>query len=136
MDVSIFLAKVIGVYLIVTCGAMLYQRKRIRKLIGKIDVEKPTFLVVSIMPLLIGLLIVIGHPVYELNWKGLITLFGWLGLIKGVLYLYFPKHASKFIKSYKKPTTLLVTLAIMLVIGVVLAYFGFDSSPKPGFSLW
>ena len=78
--------------------------------------------------LIIGLLIVNTHNVWEASWVVIITLIGWLGLIKGICVFMFPENLKKFADAYQKKSTLLtVQLCFTLLFGVFLSYKGYFS---------
>ena len=80
----------------------------------------------GILALLFGLLIVLFHNIWEASWTVIITIFGWIGIIKGIWLIIFPDLVRKFSKIYQKHTSLLrVNLVLVFVIGAVLTRFGY-----------
>lgn len=125
MDISIFLAKVLGLYLLIISFAMLIHADKFRRMIP--DMDTPIFRFFGgVMALMMGLLIVVSHNVWEMDWRVLITIIGWLALLKGVMRLIFLGFANTLIEIYSKNKKVyLVTVLILFLIGLYLSYEGF-----------
>jgi hypothetical protein len=75
-----------------------------------------------------GLVVVLTHNVWVLDWHVIITLLGWVTVISGAARVFAPQRATKVGKKfliYKDFTT--AAAAIWLVVGAVLCYFDFRS---------
>src|SRR5579864_7093917 len=97
MDISVYLAKVLGPYLFIMAIVMYTNMHRIKNMIN--DANGRFFMLVSGAKLLLfGLLIVACNNVWEGNWKSLISLIGWVLIVRGVLRLLFPEPVFKWIK--------------------------------------
>lgn len=126
MATSIFLAKIIGlIYLVIGLGLVLnpkYYHKMFNDLLG----DKPLMYISGLLALIVGFLLVTYHNIWEANWAVIITVFGWLALIKGVLILVLPTIMTKICKDlFKTSNAFLVDGLLVLVLGIVFAYFGF-----------
>ena len=83
------------------------------------------FPVAGLFAAAIGTVILITHNVWVWNWTVIITLFGWLGLLKGFMLLVFPKSVRIF-ESWFKSKNMLIAMGFgSLVLGLVITYFGF-----------
>ena len=125
MENSIFLAKIIGAYMVIVAAGVMLNLKTYQRIIE--DFFKNTALIYlgGVLSLIIGLLIVLFHNVWVANWAVLITIFGWMGLIKGVWLIVFPNSVAKLTQAYQKKTALLVVhLVIILALGVFLTVKG------------
>jgi ABC-type phosphate/phosphonate transport system permease subunit len=73
-----------------------------------------------------GLAIVLVHNVWTADWRVLITLLGWINLIRGVASLLLPDKtfalAGGFMASKNMPMAAGVFAAL---IGLILSYFGY-----------
>ncbi|WP_341215619.1 hypothetical protein [uncultured Wocania sp.] len=97
MDNSIFLAKFWGWYLIIFFLILSLNPKRIKQIFNDLNDEK--FLIVSsFMAIIVGLLNVLFHNIWEPNWKLLITLIGWTSLFIGLSLFIFPKRTVVILK--------------------------------------
>ncbi|MBS0647929.1 MAG: hypothetical protein JSS10_01735 [Verrucomicrobia bacterium] len=125
MDVSIFLAKLIGLYFIII-GALCILRKRQMAMTGKELVSSKSALVVSAkISLLFGLVIAIDHTIWEYSWRGLITALGYLMILRGVMRYAFPNEVKKMASKIPDEGYVLMSL-IVLAIGIYLTYCGFN----------
>ncbi|WP_242158926.1 hypothetical protein [Aestuariivivens sediminis] len=97
MDISIFLAKFWGWYLIIFFLILSLNPKRIKQIFTDLKDEK--FLIISsFMAILFGLINILLHNIWEPNWKFIITLMGWISLILGLLLFIFPKRTIAFLQ--------------------------------------
>ncbi|MGY5847902.1 hypothetical protein ACW6QP_10835 [Salegentibacter sp. HM20] len=93
MDISIFLAKFWGWYLLIFFFILSFNPKRIRQIFE--DLRDQKFLIlVAFMAIILGLLNVLFHNVWELNWRLLITGLGWLALLMGIGLFVFPDSVT------------------------------------------
>ena len=124
MLLSIFLAKLIGVYLLIAAADLLLRKEEFQDAVRDFSFSKGLLMFSGSVSLIIGLAIVLGHPVYKMNWQGLITLLGYFLILKGILRVAFPNYIQKritavFYKGYW------VICFLLLVIGFYLSYVGF-----------
>jgi len=70
-----------------------------------------------------GLSIVCTHNLWSGGWPALVTFMGWFAIVGGLFRMFAPEAAQG---SAPSPTVLLVIQAVLLVIGVFLAYKGFQ----------
>ena len=90
MENSIFLAKFWGWYLIIFFVILTFNPRRIKQIFSDLKDEK--FLILSsFLLIIIGLLNILFHNIWEANWKLIITLMGWISLYIGLLLFIFPK---------------------------------------------
>ncbi|WP_179006723.1 hypothetical protein [Winogradskyella forsetii] len=126
MDNSIFLAKFWGWYLIIFFLILSLNPKRIKQIFNDLKDEK--FLIIfSFIAIIIGLLNILFHNIWEPNYKIIITLIGWASLFLGLALFMFPKQTVKWliitnIKMVQVIYTLLFLVGIYLlnvVYGIV-----------------
>ena len=126
MGVSIFLSRVFGLYLIIMCLAVLFRFKMFRAVYDEMVSSKGHVIFSGFLSLIIGILVVVSHSVFVWDWRLLITLLGYLTLIKGIWLLFFPESALKFKRSIMGNQSLYrIIVVIFLLIGIFLAYKGF-----------
>lgn len=96
MENSIFLAKFWGWYLIIFFFVLTLNPKRIKQLFDDLNDEK--FLILTaFIAIIIGLVNIIFHNFWELNYKIIITLIGWFSLFIGLALFIFPKLTVAFL---------------------------------------
>ncbi|WP_053978550.1 hypothetical protein [Mangrovimonas xylaniphaga] len=90
MDTSVFLTKFWGWYLIIFFFVLSFNPKRIRQIFKDLRNEK--FLILTaFIAILVGLLNILFHNIWEMNEKLIITLIGWASLFIGLALFIFPK---------------------------------------------
>jgi len=76
--------------------------------------------------LVIGYVLVFYHNTWSYNWPVIITIIGWMSLVKGSWILISPSSAFDMAKALKRNKVyLLVCGAILAVFGIILMYIGF-----------
>lgn len=95
-NISVFLAQFWGWYLVIFCFILIVNPKRTEQLLSYLEDEK-YLVITSILAILIGLVNVLLHNIWEGNWKLIITLLGWISLLKGIIRFTFPKTTLKAI---------------------------------------
>jgi len=94
-------------------------------MIGEMQTSKHVSIFGGMIALLLGLLVVIYHNVWSGEyWQILITILGWLTLLKGIIHLVFPGWPIKLAGKMKR-SGMSFWLVVVLVIGAYLAYVGF-----------
>ena len=125
MNISIFLARIFGLYLAIISIAMLIDWKGFLRRIERY-VENPGLMLFgSIMTLLLGLLLINIHNVWVWDWRVVITLLCWITFIKGLVHLFIPTFPAKVISIYKTGIVYYSCGIVTLIIGGFLIYQGF-----------
>ena len=80
----------------------------------------------GIMALVIGYLLVIFHNVWEMDWHVIITIIGWIALLKGILILVRPKVIIAIAKVFvNNEKALKIEAVIIILIGLLFSFLGF-----------
>jgi len=115
MNNSIFLAKFWGWYLIIFFLILSFNPKRIKQIFNNLNDEK--FLIVtSFVAIIVGLLNILFHNIWEPNWKLIITLIGWVSLFIGLSLFIFPKRTVAILK--------FINIKLVQVIYTLLFFIG------------
>ena len=127
MELSIFIAKIISViYLSVGLGAV-FSADHYRKILDDMFNNAALTYLTGFMAVIIGFLLVHYHNIWVKDWTVLITIIGWLALMKGVMIIGFPK----FVLAYSKPIFegwgFRIFPYITIFMGLLFGYFGFLS---------
>ena len=129
MDLSIFLAKVLGIYLLVMFFSMLINMKSYKVVFTDVSTNPSLILLSGVLSLIVGLLIVVGHNVWVADWRVLITIVGWLSLLKGIVRTVFPDFVARsVVNAMRTNTVYYVSEVIILVLGIYLTYMGYMAS--------
>jgi len=127
MYVSVFLAKLLGLYFLVFAVLCLFRKHQVQAAARDMVASKGTLAVSAEICLIFGLVIAIDHSIWETSWRGLITLIGYLMILKAILRFAFPNTVKKMMSKILG-SGYWVTVIIMLIIGVYLTYCGFTFS--------
>ncbi len=130
MDVSKFFADFLGFFLIVVAFALLADNSKIDRVIRTME-RGATLFYMGMISFSLGLTIVLLNNV----WQGsgiLVTIIGWLAVIKGIAYIFFPQALRTGVSRAKAPMTGVVVLA--LVVGIALLYVGYTL--PAGSAMW
>lgn len=123
--ISIFLAKVLGVYLVVVCASVLMNRRRWAAMVERADSDLQMYTSGAII-FLLGLVLVNLHNVWTADYRGVVTFLGWLTLFKGLVRLLWGHKAVSWGKSAFHSSWYTPLVAIFLVLGLWLANAGFN----------
>jgi hypothetical protein len=126
MDTSILLARIIGPLFLVVGAGIFINLEHYRRLVVDFGASPLSIYMAGTMTLLLGLLIVMFHNVWEWRWPVIITVLGGATLLKGAVRIIFPKLVAERSERYGRNTNIMMTTAIIvLVLGGVLTYFGY-----------
>jgi len=124
MEYSLFLAQIIGIWAIIGAAAAMFGRKHFRKAAAQIHRDYALLFTISAIELLLGLVIVLKHQVWE-GWPVLITLIGWAMVLEGILYLFAPEVFKRVRKMVKNDNLYNLFVIVSLALGIFLVYQGF-----------
>lgn len=124
MEPSIFIARTLGViFLTVGIGLFLFRKTYI--LAYRKIMENPGYaLLGGFMAILCGMAMVSYHNLWVNDWRVLVTIVGWIALIKGILLLLIPPYTNLFKGLLQMQKGKGITIAILLM-GVIFTYLGF-----------
>ncbi len=125
MELSIFLAKVLGLYLVIVPLAVLVNRKHLSRLVEEFSTNLGLNILASVFALVLGLLLVASHNIWTADWRVIITILGWLTLAKGVIRLLFLEQVQQLTRFSLEPWWTVV-LVLFLLLGLYLSYVGFS----------
>lgn len=126
MDLSLFLAKLFGLYFLIAGGILMMRQKSYMHIIMDVLGDKGLLMVVSLCQLIAGLALVIAHPIFTPDWRGVITLIGIWIVIEGIFYLAAPYYkVTKFIRMFNNSTWFTSGGLLAVVMGAYLAGKGF-----------
>jgi uncharacterized membrane protein len=127
---TIFLSRFIGLGTLVLGLAMVLHQQSFVEIASRMLHDGPLLFVSGLITLSIGLAIVLGHNI----WSGgvlpvVITLFGWIQLIRGLIFLLAPPDALASLSEHMDFEKFLpIAAAIALILGFYLTFMGFRVS--------
>ena len=127
MPYSILLAKLIGLCLIITVVSLFANYKLINKALDELKNSPLVAILGGVLTLILGLILILTHNIWTLDWRILITLLGWMTLLKGVILMCLPSFTWKISKQFLSPALLNTALIILLIVGIYLTFIGFTA---------
>ena len=126
MLTSIFIAKLMGPILLVVGISILLDEKSIRATAKEVLGSHALIYIFGLFDLLLGLVLVLVHNVWVADWRVIITVIGWLSIVRGLVRILFAPYIRKNAPKLLKKQGLLMGVAIvMLILGAVLSYYGY-----------
>lgn len=126
-----FLAKLMGLSLVLVVLGMIINKPATVATMSALFTDPALMFITGAFTMIVGLAVVLGHN----RWSGgplpvIVTLYGWLALIKGALFIWLPPpnqailyqamHFEQYFYGY---------FVCALVIGCYLTVAGFTTSP-------
>ena len=128
MNTSIFLAKLIGPFMVVLGLSLVANRLAFRRLTDEFLKSPALIFLTGTMVLPAGLAIVLAHNIWVAGWPVIITILGWMLIVSGVIRIMAPQRATKFAKKIHRMKDYSTAVgALWAVVGAVLCYFGYFS---------
>jgi hypothetical protein len=122
-----FLGRLIGAYSILVSLSMITHKQATIERVTALLNNPPLLFLVGVMAVIPGLAMVLGHNV----WSGgplpvIVTVIGWLTLIKGALFLFLSPEAESgfFLGALHYQQYFYLYVSIGLVLGIYLTYGG------------
>jgi hypothetical protein len=126
MVLSNFLAELVGFSFVIIALAMLADSKNIKRVFEIAEDETKAFFH-GVLSTVAGIAILLGHNIWVKDWTVIVTIFGWLMFIKGVMFLFMPDMAKKWAGKFKDNQMTQIALTVVVIIGCALVYLGFTA---------
>jgi hypothetical protein len=126
MDLTHFLARLLGLFCIVISIMMLSRRQAMLAIVTSCVQNRALLFLVEVIGLAAGLAIVLGHNIWSTGLLALIvTLIGWLTLIRSIILSFLsPEAIGRFIKTARYEQNYYLFTGIPLVVGLYLTVAG------------
>ncbi len=126
MDTSIIVARILAIVYVSFGLGLLFSNGFYRKAIPELIDNSAVLLYGGFMAVVFGYLILHYHHTWKADWTTIITVIGWIALIKGVVLLIFPNSFARYKDSiFHKDKLMWYLQPLTLILGLVLAFFGF-----------
>ena len=125
MQTSIMLAQILGPYCIIAAIGLFFGHEMMKKAYQEFFKSPALLYLAAAMALLLGLFIIGSHNIWVQNWTVLITLAGWMAVIKGTLLMVFPDAMLKMAKAWKLENKIRIRGVIVGIVGVLFTYYAY-----------
>ena len=128
MQASIFIAQLLGPVFIVVGLALLFRPEMFRAVLPEF-IRSPVWLYLAgFLGLLAGLALVLTHEVWTADWRLLITLIGWITLLRALISIFRPQWVAAAGTAILERRGVFVGVGVLnLLVGLVLTYFGYTA---------
>ena len=123
MDISVLIAQVLGVFFAVMGIAMAVNSKATAGAIEESVAHKGIMFMWGVSALLIGAVIVVLNNAWTSGLPLLVTILGWLALVKGLFILLAPSAAIALYRKFGHSGMIVFCGVVAFVLGLVLLYW-------------
>lgn len=116
LNISVFFGKLWGVYYIVF-GCLFVIANQLGRTIEMTD-NKAFVIGTGYVTFFLGLVTIILHNIWVLDWHLTITLLGWVTFLKGIRKIGFPEQIHKQAQRFKKNQYL--SASFLIIVGLYL----------------
>ena len=126
MQTSIFLARLLGPLLLLPGIGLLINQRAFRTMAGEVIGSVTLVYLFGLMDFAAGLAILLVHNVWVPDWRVIITILGWLLLIRGIVRVLLTERVMGYAKkAFRGDNIYRVSGVVLAVLGLVLCYFGY-----------
>ena len=129
---TIYLSKLLGLFRILIGLSMVANKQATLQTVEGLLRDAPALYLAGVIALGVGLAMVLSHNV----WSGgampiIVTVVGWLSLMKGLLMLCMPQAAvaGLYLGGFQYARFFYEYVSVLLILGVYLTYQGFRAKP-------
>jgi uncharacterized membrane protein len=128
MPTSIFIAKLLGPIFVLVGIALPLKRQMFRTIVQEFIQSATLLYLAGFFGLLGGLALVLTHNVWVLDWRLIITLIGWITIVRAVITIFQPQWIVMAGTAILRRHIIFLGAAMAnLIIGLVLSYFGYTA---------
>ena len=126
MSTSIIIAQMLGPYYVIVAVGVILNYKVYQQMIQELFKSTTLLYFTGIIALIFGLLIVTFHNIWSGDWRLIITITGWLAVLKGCCRILCPQALLNVAEYYQRHEGLLkILMVIVLIMGMVLTAIGY-----------
>ncbi len=123
MDITILVSKILGIYSVLAGFFLIFKGKSLPHMMKDFFDHPAMLYLTGVILVFLSSMYLIQYNIWDGTWKTLITIFAWATMVKGVMYIFFPKMLGDMaITKYKKFFNLFGVMAI--IAGVYLFFLG------------
>jgi len=121
-----FLAQLIGLYSIVMGLSMAIKRKMLMDVFKEMFHTRSLSYVMGVLMLILGLLLVLMHTIWQGTLSIVISILGWFVLLEALTFLFSSqKTLAKSLDALKNRKVYYAISIVYFVLGIYLVYSGF-----------
>ena len=125
MDTTIILARISGIMCLLI-GLSVMNKSFMSSVIDDILNSKALFWFIGFVAVMIGAIVLAFYSTWSVHWQVLLTIIGWLALLKGTAIMLFPGSMNHAVyRKLKTSSIIMVSGIIAILFGIILLYKGF-----------
>lgn len=126
MSYAEFIAGLIGPAFIAISASILLNRAAFKTMIAQIADNYAVIFLMGFLLFIAGLAIVRLHNTWDAGWQTLITLFGWLSMLGGLVRMMIPDQSATLAQRFSESDKAITATALMmLAFGAFLSAKGY-----------
>ena len=126
MELTIFLSKVFGLFLIIGGASIMLRQRYFMPVIGGFVHEPMLRMIVGFAELLGGLFLVSAHSIWSSPPAIVVSLVGVLLALEGAMYLLLSDATvERYLKAFNRPSWYTLGGIFAVILGLYLAAYGF-----------
>lgn len=125
MSTTLFLHQLIGPIFVIMAVSMFINADFYQNAYKEMKSASHYLLIAAVVNLVIGLSIILKHNYWEELPEIVISLFGWLALLKGLHIILAPNSFMEMTKKFMKPSIMNMGSFVILIIGAYMSYVGY-----------
>ena len=123
MNIANTLAVLMGSALVIV-GITVLNKSHFNAVMTDLVNNKGLLWVTGLITFVMGMVIVALHNVWSADWRALVTLLGWLTVVKGAVIMLFPSRMILFYRRFLSNHLLSYSGIYALVLGGLLLFLG------------
>jgi len=128
MSASIFLAQLLGPMFVVLGIALLSKPQMFQTVLQGFIGSATLLYLAGFFGLLGGMALVLTHNVWVADWRLIITLIGWVTLVRALISIFQPQWIVGAGTAILKQRGIFFGAAVLnLIVGLILSYFGYTA---------
>lgn len=126
MTASIFIARLLGPVFLAAGFAVLLKPAAFRAIIEDFIARPALIYMAGFFGLLGGMALVLSHNLWVADWRVVLTLIGWVTILRALLAIYAPQWAICAGRKLLANRNLMLAAEVVdLGLGLVMSYFGY-----------
>lgn len=122
MNTTRFWARLLGMYLMIVSAGMLYDLPHFYSVLEQFTNNPSSLMTAGFFTLLFGLAIVNSHSIYK-GWPIVVTLLGYLTVIKGFMLIFHPETFQTLLPLFLKNTNSMILIGPFM-LGALIVFIG------------
>ena len=97
MEISLIVAKVLGIYLVISGCFLIFRGKTVPHLLQDFFGHPAIVYLTGVILIFLSSLLLLQHNIWDGSWRTVVTIFAWAVFLKGVAYIFFPNMLHKLV---------------------------------------